>query len=75
MEVSLNVICHFPLVAFSFCQLITTCLSVLFLGFIPPGTLYASWTWVAVSFPVFGKFPPVISSNMFSALSLPLLLL
>ena len=30
---------------------------------------------MAVSFPVFEKFPPVISSNIFSALSLPLLLL
>ncbi|XP_004273873.2 intraflagellar transport protein 25 homolog isoform X2 [Orcinus orca] len=35
-------------------------------GFILYGTLYASWTWVTVSFPMFGKFSTVISSNIFS---------
>ena len=30
------------------------------------GTLCASWTWVAISFPMLGKFSTIISSNVFS---------
>ena len=32
-----------------FASLITVCLGVFLLGFIWPGTLYASYTWVTVS--------------------------
>ena len=52
----------------SFClfSLITVCLAVFLLGFILPGTLCASWTWLTISFPMFGKFSAIISSNIFS---------
>ena len=30
------------------------------------GTLWASWTWVAISFSMSGNFSPIISSNIFS---------
>ena len=53
MGVSFYVICHFPLVAFNILSLslmcvslITMCLGVFLLGFILPGTLCASWTWL-----------------------------
>ena len=58
----LYVICRFSLVVFNnfslsliFVYLITTCLGVFLLGFILAGTLCASWTWVAISFPMLGK--------------------
>ena len=41
-------------------------LGVSLLGFVLPGTLYASWTWSPISFPVLGKFSAIISSNIFS---------
>ena len=73
MGVPLYVICHFSLVAFNnfslsliFVSLITACLGVFLLGFILPGTLCASWTWVAISFPMLGNFSAIISSNIFS---------
>uniref|UniRef100_A0A8C6F1F1 Uncharacterized protein n=1 Tax=Monodon monoceros TaxID=40151 RepID=A0A8C6F1F1_MONMO len=79
MGVSLYVICRFSLVAsnnFSlsliFVSLITMCLGVFLLGFILPGTLCTSWTWVSISFPMLGKFSTIISSNIFSGpFSLP----
>ena len=43
------------------------CLGVFLLGFILCRTLCASWTWVAISFPMLGKFSTIISSNIFSA--------
>ena len=49
-----------------FIRLITMCLDVLLPGFILPGILCASWTWLTVSFPMFGKFLAIISSNIFS---------
>ena len=49
-----------------FVSLIIVCLGVLLLGFILPGTLCASWTWLTISFPMFGKFLAIISSNIFS---------
>ena len=49
-----------------FVGLISVCLVVLLLGFILPGTLCASWTWLTISFPMFGKFSGIISSNIFS---------
>ena len=67
------VICHFSLVAFNsfslsfiFVSLLTTCLGVVHLWFILPGTLCVSCTWVAVSFPMLGNFSTIISSNIFS---------
>ena len=36
------------------------------LGFILPGTLLDSWTWVTLSFPTLGMFSAIISSNIFS---------
>ena len=69
----MRTICRFSYVAFSilslfliFVSLITVCLSVFLLGFILPGTLCASWTWLTISFPMFGKFSGIISSNIFS---------
>ena len=72
MGIFLCVICHFSLVAFNilslsliFVSLVTMCLGVFLLGFILPGPL-ASWTWQTTSFPMFGKFSAIISSNIFS---------
>ena len=42
------------------------CLSVFLLGFILPGTLCAARTWLTICFAMFGKFPAIISSNIFS---------
>ena len=36
------------------------------LGFILFGTLWVSWTWVIISFPILGKFSTIISSSIFS---------
>ena len=35
-------------------------------GFTLFGTLWVSWTWVAISFPILGKFSAIISSSNFS---------
>ena len=63
----------FSLAAFNICSLclifvnlITMCLGVFRLGFILFGTLWVSWTWVAISFPILGKFSTIISSSIFS---------
>ena len=45
-----------------FVTLINMCVRVFHLGFILFGTLWVSWTWVAISFPILGKFSTVISS-------------
>ena len=73
MGVSFYVICRFSLVAFNnfslsliFANLISMCLGVFLLGFILYGSLCASWTWVAISFPMLGKFSTIIFSNIFS---------
>ena len=50
-----------------FVSLITMCLSVFPFGFILPGTLCASWTWLIISLLVFGKFSAIMSSNIFSS--------
>ena len=42
------------------------CLWVFCLGFILFGTLWVSWTWVIISFPILGKFSTIISSSIFS---------
>ena len=73
MGFPLFVICLCSLVVFNslsssliFVSLIT-CLGVFLMGFILPGTLCSSWTWLTISFPMFGKFSAIISSNDFSA--------
>ena len=77
----LFVICHFSLAAFNisslplcFVSLIPMCFGMFLLGFILPGILCASWTWLTISFPMFRKFSAVISTNIFSSPSLSLLL-
>ena len=41
------------------------CLGVFHLGFILFGTLWVSWTWVIISFPILGKFSMIICSSIF----------
>ena len=72
MGIPLCVICGFSLAAFNiyslcliFVNLINMCLGVFCLGFILFGTLWVSWTWVIISFPILGKFSTIIS-NIFS---------
>ena len=71
MEIPLWVNC-FSLDAFNICSLclifinlINMCLRMFHLGFILFGTLWVSWTWVAISFPILGKFSIIISSSIF----------
>ena len=73
MGIPLYVICCFSLAAFNICSLclifvnlINTCLGVFCLRFILFGALWVSWTWVAISFPILGKFSTIISSSIFS---------
>ena len=73
MGIPLCVICCFSLAAFSICSLclifvnlINMCLGVFHLGFILFGTLWVSWSWLAISFPILGKFSTIISSSIFS---------
>ena len=49
-----------------FVNLINMCLGVFHLGFTLFGTLWVSWTWMAISFPILGKFSTIISLNIFS---------
>ena len=46
----------------TFINLINMYRGVFCLGFIKFGTLWVSWTWVVISFPVLGKFSTIISS-------------
>ena len=73
MGIPVCVICCFSLSAFNICSLclifvslINMCLRVFHLGFILFGTLWVSWTWVAISFPLLGTFSTIISSSIFS---------
>ena len=73
MGIPLCDICCFSLAAFNICSLclilvnlINMCLGVFRLGFILFGTLWVSWTWVIISFPILGKFSTIISSSIFS---------
>ena len=63
----------FSLAAFNICSLclifvnlINMCLGVFHLGFILFGTLWVSWTWVAISFPILWVFSTIIYSSIFS---------
>ena len=67
------VICCFSLASFNICSLCLTfvslinmCLGVFHLGFILFGTLWVYIIWVAISFPILGKFCTVVSSSIFS---------
>ena len=44
-----------------FVNLINMCLGVFRFGFILFGTLWVSWIWVTISFPILGKFSTIIS--------------
>ena len=73
MGIPLCVIYYFSLAAFNiyslclvFVNLINMCLGVSHLGFILFGALWVSCTWVAISFPILGKFSTIISSSIFS---------
>ena len=69
MGIPVCVICCFPLAAFNICSLclifvnlIRMCLGVFHLAFTLFGTLWVSWTWLIISFPILGKFSTIISS-------------
>ena len=73
MGIPLYVICCFSFAAFNICplclifvSLINMCFSIFLPGFILFWTLWASWTWVAISFHTLGKFSAIISSNILS---------
>ena len=73
MGIPLCVIYCFSLAAFNICSLclifvnlINMFLGVFCLGFILFGTLWVSWIWVTISFPILGKFSTIISSSIFS---------
>ena len=73
MGIPLCVICCFSLAAFNICSLclmfvnlINMCFGVFHLGFILFGTLWVSWTWMIISFPILEKFSTIISSSIFS---------
>ena len=73
MGISLCIICCFSLASFNICSLclifinlINMCLWVFHLQFILFWTLWVSWIWVAISFPILGKFSTTISSSIFS---------
>ena len=75
MGIPLCVICCFSLATFNICSLclifvnlINMCLGAFHLGFILFGTLWVSWTWVIISFPILGKFSTIqlLSPQVFS---------
>ena len=66
MGIPLCVICGVSLAAFNICSLCLIFISlinmftgVFHLGFILFGTLWVSWTWVIISFPILGKFSTI----------------
>ena len=73
MGIPLCVICCLSLAALSICSLclifvnlINMCFAVFHLGLILFGTLWVSWTWVIISFPILGKLSTIIYSSIFS---------
>ena len=73
MGFPLYVTCCFSLAAFNiislclvFVSLISMCLGMFLLGFIPYGTLSDSYTWLTISFSMLGNFSSIISSKIFS---------
>ena len=73
MGIPLCVICCFSLAAFNIFSLclilinsINMCLGVFHFEFTLFETLWVSWTWVAISFPILGEFSTIISSGVFS---------
>ena len=73
MGILFCVICCFSLGAFNICSLclifvnlINMCLGVFHLGFILYGTLWVSWIWMTISFPILGKFSTIITFSIFS---------
>ena len=73
--IPLYVIYCFSLAAFNifslcliFLSLINICLGLFHLGFILFGIVCVSCTWVAISFPILGKFSTITSSSIFSCL-------
>ena len=73
MEIPLYAICCFSLAVFNICSLclifinlINMCLGAFHLGFILFGTLWVSWTWMAISFPILGKISTIIPSGLSS---------
>ena len=68
-------VCYFffPLAAFNisslclnFLNLINVCCGVFHLGFILFLTLWVSWTWLTISFPILGKFSTISYLSIFS---------
>jgi len=77
MGFPLYVTCCFSQAAFHslslclvFISLISMYLGMFLLGFILYGTLYASWTWLTISFSMLGKFSTILSSKIFLISSL-----
>ena len=82
MGFPLYVTCCFSLAAFHilslclvFVSLISMCLNMFLLGFTLCETLYASWTWLTISFSMLGKLSTIISSKISHFLSFSLLLM
>ena len=80
MGVPLYVICHvspvsFNILSLTFIILITVSLGVLLLGFILPGTLCASWTWLNVSFGAFNPFTFKVIIDMYNPITIFLIVL
>ena len=82
MGLPLYAICYFTFVAFNvlslclgFVSLISMCLGIFLFGFILYGTLWASWTWLAIFFSMLGKISTIISSKFSHTLSFSVLIL
>ena len=56
----------FSFFVLGFVSLIIMYLHMFVLGFYLYGTLWATWTWLIISFSMLGKFSAIISSKIFS---------
>ena len=72
IEFPLYVTCSFSFAAFNiissclvFISLISMCLGMFLLGLVLYGTLWASWTWLTISYFILGKFSTIISTKKF----------